>query len=151
MDKGHPEGILFNEPCVQHPTRNRLNAKNFNSCICVWVCVFPRKCLPQKIPYEVETTGDLVLKILPISSNWKMMRSTDFLLFCSEKWHPKALKCPLKIWRARFSQTLTAHTVEWRFKMHSSCFLANPFRLLTSGSESPPEPNGLCPKTCTWH
>lgn len=50
----------------------------------------------KKVPYEVETTGDLVLKILPISSNWKMMRSTDFLLFCSEKWHPKALKCPWK-------------------------------------------------------
>jgi len=79
---------------MQHLTRNPLNVKYFNSCIYVWVHVFPRKCLPQKIPYEVETTGDLVLKILPISSNGKMMGSTDFLLFCSEKWHPKALQCP---------------------------------------------------------
>lgn len=57
---------------------------------------FPRKWLLQKVSYEVETTGDLVLKLLVISSNWKMMRSTDFLLFCSKKWHPEALKYPWK-------------------------------------------------------
>lgn len=68
MDKGHPEGISFDKPYIQHHTRNPLNAKYFNSYICVWVHVFPSKCLPQKVPYEVETT-DLVLRILLISSS----------------------------------------------------------------------------------
>lgn len=97
MDKGHPEGILFNnKPCIQHPTRNPPKTQYCNSRSCAWVCVFPSKCLPQKVPYEVETTGDLGLKVIMISSNQKMMRSTDFLLFCAEKWHPKAFECPWK-------------------------------------------------------
>lgn len=62
----------------------------------VYGSMFFQESVCLKVPYEVETTGDLVLRILLISSNCKMMRSTDFLLFCSEKWHPKALKCPWK-------------------------------------------------------
>lgn len=149
MDKGHPEGILLNKPCILYPTRNPLNMNYFNSWGGAWVRVFPRQCFLQKVPYEEETTGDLVLKILPISSNWKMMRSTDFLFFSSEKWHPKALKCPWKYGGPAFHRR-SQHTV-LNGEMLSSCFLANPFRLLTFGSESPPELNGLFPITCTCH
>lgn len=151
MDKGHPEGLSVNKPCTQHPTRNPRNAKYFNGCVCVWGHVFPRKRLPRKVLPEVETTGDLVLGILPVSRNRKMMRSADFLLFSSEKWHPKALKCPWKYGGARFLQALAAHAVEWRREILNSCFLANPFRLPASGSETPPEPHGLCPVTHTCH
>lgn len=151
MDKGHPEGLSVSKPCIQHPTRNPRNAKYFNGCICVWDCVFPRKHLLQKVPPEVETTAELVLRILPVSCNGKMMRSADFLLFSSEKWHPKALKCPRKYGGTRFSQALAAHTVEWRREMLNFCFLANPFRLPASASESPPELHGLCPVTHTCH
>lgn len=113
------------------------------------VRVFPRQCFLQKVPYEEETTGDLVLKIHPISSNWKLMRSTDFLFFSFEKWHPKALKCPWKYGGPAFHRH-SQHTV-LNGEMLCSCFLANPFRLPTFGSESPPELNGLFPITCTCH
>jgi len=87
-------------------SHKKLNAKYINTYICVSGHGFPRQHLPQKFPHGVETTGDLALRILPISSNRIMMRSPDFLLFCSDKWHPKALKCPRKHRRPDFDRNL---------------------------------------------